>query len=358
MNTKTDSPSATDTPGIAEVVAQAATPPAQEAAPDANDEAAGTSDAAVQQVDNQAEPSLNDVIKASLKPEEAAADTTADGKGETDQGSEAKTDDAKGGDKPAEAAKTDEEEDKNVPFHKHPRWQEMKQQRNALRDEVATLKQEREPLQVKAEQLDQIGGFMRDNMLTPQEMTEGFEVMAFMKQDPAKALEILYRHVDALELHLGKKLPQDIQERVDAGHVDTEAAVELARQRAEAQAHRTRADYAEQQNTQTNARVLQTEIRNAVGVFESDVKTRDPDYSHKQPFIVDRMRVLAQANPPKTPEDAVAIARQAYTDVSESMKKFAPARQASTTVTSEHSSTRAQPTPQSFGDVVRQALHQ
>ena len=354
MNTKTDSPSADETTSLVDV-AQAAVAPAETSTPDAN-EAAGTSAAGEDQGANTAEPSLEDVIRAANKPAEAAADTPADGKGDTkDPGSKPEEAAAKDGDKPAEA-KTDEDEDKDVPFHKHPRWQQLKGQRDELKTKVTELTTEIEPLRTKAGQLDQIGTFMRDNMLTPQNVEEGFQVMALMVSDPAAALEKLYEQVEKLELHLGKRLPDDIRQRVDAGEVNAEAAAELARQRAEAQAHRTRADYLEQENRNTVAMSLQRDIKQAVGAFENEIKSTDPDYAHKQTFIMDRMKLLASQNPPKSAEDAVAIARQAHRDVTEALKKAIPQKQPATVVKSEHTSSNAsQPTPKSLLDVVRQA---
>lgn len=354
MNTKTDSPSADETTSLADV-AQAAITPAVEASPDANtDEAAGTSAAGEDKGAN-AEPSLEDVIRAANKKDEAAADTPADGKGEKDLESKPEEAEAKDGDKPAEA-KADEDEDKNVPFHKHPRWQELKQQRNELRDQVKKLTEESEPLRTKAEQLDQIGHFMRENMLSPKEMQDGFEVMALMKQSPKEALDRLRKHVEVLELHLGERLPDDIRSRVDAGEVNAEAAAELARQRAEAAAYRTQAEYLEQQRQQDTAVNLQRDIRAAVGAFENEIKSKDPDYAHKQAFMLDRMKLLAGQNPPKSAEEAVAIARKAHEEVTEALRKAIPQKPPVTTVKSEHTSSNAsQPAPKSLLDVVRQA---
>ena len=71
---------------------------------------------------------------------------------------------------------------------------------------------------------------------------------------------------------------------------------------------------------------------------------------------MDRMKLLASQNPPKSAEDAVAIARQAHRDVTEALKKAIPQKQPATVVKSEHTSSNAsQPTPKSLLDVVRQA---
>ncbi|HEY1139936.1 MAG TPA: hypothetical protein VGE88_06985 [Lysobacter sp.] len=344
-----DSPSGDETDKVDAVTA--ATESADNT-PDANAEATGTS-AAVDQGAN-SELSLDEVIKASLKPAEEAADTPADGKGS--EGTESKTDEVEAAGEKTEAEK-EAEEDAKVPFHKHPRWQKKLEIERELRAKVSSFEQEVEPLRTKAGQLDEIGKFMATNSLTPDEMAEGMEIMALMKRDPAKALEALRPKLDALEIATGLKFPKDIQDRVDDGKLDEEGARELTRTRFAAKANEERADTATEQLTQTTAQTLHANMKSAVQTWEADLKTRDPDYSQKQSFVIDRTRVLAQANPPKTPEDAVAIAKQAYDDVNKQIRQFAPAKTpTAAVVTSDKSSTRSAPTPKSLEDIVRQSI--
>lgn len=347
-----DSPSEKDDKIDAAADAAASVESAVVATPDANAQAAVTSDAA----DQGAKPelSLDEVIKASLKPAEAAADTPADGKGSEEAGVEAAADETAV--EKTEAEK-DAEEDAKVPFHKHPRWQKTLAQKRELQEKVAKYEQEREPLVTKATQLDQIGSFMVQNSLVPEEMSEGMEIMALMKRDPVAALEALRPKIEALEVAAGIKFPRDIQEKVDAGHVDAEAAKELTRLRFEAAANGARAEVATEQLTQTNVQTLQANMKTAVQTWETDLKTRDPDYLHKQSFVIDRTRLLAQANPPKTPEDAVALAKQAYDDVTRQFSRVVPRKHAVTpSPTSDQSSTRSDPAPKSLEDIVRQNL--
>ena len=347
---KSDSPSGDETDKVD--AAAAATTASAENTPDANVQTTGTS-AEVDQGAN-TELSLDEVIKASLKPAEEAADTPADGKGSEGTGSEAETDEAA-------VEKTDAEkeaeEDAKVPFHKHPRWQKKLETERELRAKVASFEQEVEPLRTKAGQLDEIGRFMATNSLTPDEMAEGMEIMALMKRDPASALKALQPKIEALEIATGVKFPKDIQERVDDGKLDEEGARELTRTRFEAKANETRAEVATEQLTQTTAQTLHANMKSAVQAWEADVKTRDPDYSQKQSFVIDRTRVLAQANPPKTPEDAVKLAKQALDDVNKQIRMIVPPKTATaTTVTSDKSSTRSEPAPKTLEDIVRQNI--
>lgn len=346
-----DSPSG-DSAKPADVVESAVTD--QAVTPDANGGAAVTSDAVVQQGANKPELSLDEVIKAAIKPGEGAADTPADGKGTQEPGSETVADEAKV--EKTEAEK-EAEEDAKVPFHKHPRWQKKLEVERDLKTKLSEREQELEPLRVKAGQLDEIGNFMKSNSLTPEEMSQGMEIMALMKQDPAKALEALLPQVELLEIATGKRFPQDIQERVDSGVIDAAAAKELTQTRFAAKANEARAEVATEQLQNTNTQTLAAGMKTAVQTWEAELKTRDPDYSHKQSFVIDRTRVLAQANPPKSADDAVKLAQQAYDDVTAQMKRIIQPKPATAaTVTSGQSSTRSDANPQNLEDIVRRSL--
>lgn len=346
---RSDSPSVDETDKTDAATAATAT---SNETPDANAEATGTSAAADQGANP--ELSLDEVIKASLKPAEEAAEPPADGKGSEETGS--KTDEVEAKDEKSEAEK-EAEEDAKVPFHKHPRWQKKLEVERDLRAKVTAFEQEVEPLRTKAGQLDQIGQFMASNSITPEEMTEGMEIMALMKNQPAKALEALRSKLELLEIATGSRFPADIQERLDSGKIDEDGAKELTQTRFAAKANEARAEVATEQLTQNNAQTLQSSMRSAVQTWEADLKTRDPDYSQKQSFVIDRTRVLAQQNPPKTAEDAVALAKRAYEDVNAQFRRILPPKTATATpVTSDKSSTRSAPAPKSLEDIVRQSL--
>ena len=56
--------------------------------------------------------------------------------------------------------------------------------------------------------------------------------------------------------------------------------------------------------------------------WENKTRSTDPDYDLKQPEIDDRVRVLvATQGRPNTTQDALAMAKQAYTEVNERHKK-------------------------------------
>lgn len=321
--------------------------------PDDSNTPAATSDAGEQGA-QPAELSLDQVIKATLEKGKQAADSPSDDGNQGASTEAAKTEDA------GEAvAKVEADDDANVPFHKHPRWKQVKSQRDEARKQAAELQKQLEdvePLKTKALQLDEIGNFMHSNGLTPQEMSEGFQVMALMKNDPAKALEMLLPKIQLLELATGKRLPADIQERVEAGEIHETAAQEFAAARLRAAEHEAAARRATEQLTQRSEIDRANELRAAADACERDIATKDPDFQHKKPFVIDRFRVLASQEPPRNGDDVSALIRRAYDSVNDSMRGMVKPKPTLPTVTSGQSTTRTTPQPKSLEDVVRAHL--
>lgn len=350
--TNPDSPSADATnPASMADVASAALATEQSGTPDDNQPAA-TSGA--EEGANTAPVSLDDVIKAALKKDDPASATPADSDGSQEQ---PKADAVADADKVEKTeAEKDAEEDAKVPFHKHPRWQQKLEKERQLVAKVADLEQRYEPVSRKAEQLDAIGSFMRENELTSSEMTEGIQIMALMKKSPAEALAALMPKIELLELAAGKRLPSDIQEQVDAGEVSPSAAKELVQTRMLAQTRESEAAAARQQLESAQVSTTVTQFRAAADAFERDTAARDPDYQHKKSFVVDRFRVLAQQNPPATAEDVTALSRKAYEDVNTQMRAFVKPTATAPSAKSDQSSTRSASTPTSILDIVKQNI--
>lgn len=321
---------------------------------DSNTQPAATSDAGDQGA-QPAELSLDQVIKATLEKGKQTADSPSDDGNQGASTEAAKTEEAGKTDPKDEA-----DDDANVPFHKHPRWKQVKSQRDEARKQAAELQkqlEEFEPLRTKASQLDEIGNYMRTNNLTPQEMSEGFEVMALMKNNPAKALELLMPKIELLELASGRRLPDDIRERVDAGRTDEDTAQELAKARILA-AERARA--AEEANNRLAERSEidhANELRAAADAKEQEIASKDPDFQHKKRFVIDRFRVLAAEAPPRGKDDVSALIGRAYEDVNTYLRGIVKPQPTQPTVTSGQSTTRTAPQPRSLEDVVRANLN-
>ena len=236
-----------------------------------------------------------------------------------------------------------------LPFHKHPRWQEM----------VA----EREALKPKAEQFEKINTFMTTNGLTPQEMAEGMYVMALMKNNPVEAYQRLNGYVQNLARFTGDVLPPELQSKVDEALIDKESAKELARLQAERdfilarqaqqhQAFQQESEYVRQQELIAQSQAMV----NAVSQWEQVERSRDPEWSAKYEMVQDRVKALLAERPASNPSEAIEIARRALSDVNARLRPLAGRNTPLRTPTSSMSSVNSSPAPRSLADVIRMGL--
>lgn len=256
---------------------------------------------------------LSVVKDAVAKPEEVAAPSAAEGEGEAQAG-EAE-------EKPE--GKTDADQaaaDAKLPFHEHPRWKEVVAERNSFREDAGRFRQ--------------IDSFMQTNGLTPQEVGEGFDVMAKLKsgtpENLAEAREFFASRLKFLDEALGNVVPDDLRQRVDAGEMTEAAAQELAKARS---SDKLRAEQLKQRETvdtetqerQTRANIA-TAMATAVDDWEKQAKAADPDYARKADMVETTCRAIVQrtGQPPATPEQAVALVKQAYEHVSKTFKGLVP----------------------------------
>lgn len=354
----TDDTSASSADTTTEVQTQPveATPQA-EATPelDANTQnAADTSTADDTSVTEAEQPkSLLDVVKDVVEPTEEPVEDKESlnlEKAEDGKATEAKVEE----DKPVDDGKSEptEADDAKLPFHKHPRFQQVIQERSAFKKEIETLKPE-------AQEWRSIRTFMETNSLTNDEVAKGFEIMAAMKNDPIRGRDMLAEYWNNLQAFAGAVLPQDLKQRVDDGEVTDDVASELARRRNEAEFLRQRQEV-EAQRQQEQAQMQQYAatqqiMRSAVVDWESGIKTRDADYSVKQPFLLDKVRAAMAVSQPRTSQEAIALVERAYSEVNDSLKRFTPSRPAATTVRSETSSANVAPQPKNLRDVIKLA---
>lgn len=278
--------------------------------------------------------SLLDVVKNVVKAKPDADTSTA-------VNTQVTTKDSVAGEKAVkdDATGTQRTEEK-LPFHNHPRWKELLTERDSFKS--------------RAEQYDKVETYMKQNQLTPQEVAEGFQVMSLLKHNPVEAYKVLSGHLSRLAPLVGETLPEDIETRVNNGDVDIESAKELAKARAQANllTQQQTLAHAERQNYEYAEK--QTTIKNSVMAWEDSVKQRDPDYSAKQKFVMDKVRLIIQNEQPQSAQEAINIVERAYNDVNEAMKSFIPKRN-QTVMTSSNSSVSASPHPKTLLDVIKYA---
>jgi len=329
--------SSAGTPAVTEAVESEADPQGAEASasgtPSSNEDASkAQSSGAV----DATEATLEQVIRNAVKPVEAKAEDPAPSsrEGQTAESADAET-------QPEATGEAKPPNDADVPFHKHPRWQELKRERDTYKS--------------GHEQFEQVQSFIRTNNLSNEEVAAGFQIMALMRQDPEKALEALRPYVSSLEQVTGRALPEDLQSRVENGLVDEDTARETARLRHE----RLRFEAIERDRVARESQRAHVDhyasIQSAVTTTERDIQSSDPDYARKQPFILDRVRALIAEKQPQSVEESVAIVRQAHNEITKQLSPMVQ-RKPVTQPRSGDSSSSSRPVANSLLDVVRNAV--
>jgi len=233
--------------------------------------------------------------------------------------------------KPGEGDDKAAEEDTR--FDKHPRFRKIIGERDALGKRVKEL----ETLEPDAQQFRQISKFVTDNGLSNDEVGQLFQVGALLKNDPFAAYQAIEPIWNKLQALVGNVLPPDIQDRLDKGAIDEETARELARARGQtqvragqdelAQRRQRQADEAAERQRQSEAQAAQlTEFAGAVDAYWNTLAARDPDLAEKLDLVEGRVAVLIQREGmPRTKEQAVAMTKKAYEEVSKTFGRFGQA---------------------------------
>jgi hypothetical protein len=238
----------------------------------------------------------------------------------------------------------------DVPFNTHPRFKELIKEKNSYKAKVA----EYEP---DAKQYRQIQEFMQANFLSAEEVAEGLALMAEMKSgDSAKAYDALQKKLENLAVAAGKKLPQDIEQRIEQGYVDRETAEQLYQKQALAQ---RQAEVAQARLNQTAAMEAQQKVQNiasSVAAWESTIRASDPDFDIKAELVRDRVQAkLAAQGMPRSSEEALALSKGAYEEVNQMLRRAQGPKQAMRTAVGGKVNGSAAPEPQNLLDVIRQA---
>lgn len=235
------------------------------------------------------------------------------------------------------------ETEDDVPFNKHPRFQQLIKERNEFKED--------------ATQQRNIQKFMKENSLTPDEAAQGFRIMAMLKNNPLQAYNELKPIYESVAQLSGKVIPDDIQSKVNDGYMDEDAASELAQLRAKASHNENRVQQLNNAQQQQKQQQYANHIASAASSWEQKTKQQDPDYNLKAEMLSDRVSVLVrEKGSPKTPEQAVQVMNEAYAEINERFKMLTPIKKPMNTPTGQKLSGSPMSEPQSMMEAVEQAL--
>lgn len=240
-------------------------------------------------------------------------------------------------------AEATSEEDKKLPFHNHPRWKQVIEERDTLKQQVQqfeAIKQEAASYKERSDRFDMVSNFVQQNGLESQEVDAGFTIMAAISQatkfggDPTAALEMLMPYVNHLQSLSGSVMPPDLQQKIDEGYIDEETAQDIARLRAENARANQRAEVSTQQaknvQQQTESRkqeAVESQIMTTISEWESNWSKTDPDFSRKQQDVMLMIEnYILKNGKPATTEQALWLANSAKESVEKKYKALLPNR--------------------------------
>jgi hypothetical protein len=230
------------------------------------------------------------------------------------------------------------------------RFKRLLAERHELREKLTTYEPD-------AKQYRDIQMFMESNGLTAEEVANTLGMIAQMKSgDPAAAYELMRQRMEELALAAGKKLPQELEERVEQGFVDRETAQQLYQKQVQAERQAALAQNQLQQRTYQDAQTQVVSIANAVQAWEQSTKVTDPDFEIKVDLVKDRVRAHVATNGmPKTPDEAVKLTKEAYESVTQVLRRAQGPKQSMRPAVGGKVNGSAAPEPRSLLDVIRQA---
>jgi hypothetical protein len=177
------------------------------------------------------------------------------------------------------------------------------------------------------EQHRQLQGYLQKHQLAPDDVNMLLGVGAALRRGDYQAfLNGVTPYVQAAQEAIGLRLAPDMQRQVDDGLITEETAREVTRTRFRAnQSEERLREQTTSRAQEDQGRALEA-VRMAVTNWENDIRTRDPDYSLKANAVRRFSQALLQEKgAPTTPDQAVALVREAYAEATGEFARLRPA---------------------------------
>lgn len=252
-------------------------------------------------------------------------------------------------------AETEPSLDSDTDFSKLPDWKN-KNFRGLVGERNHFKKMAREN-EGDAKQYRDIQAFMDANGLTADEVAKSLDMAARVKRgDPTEAYELMKARTEELALATGKKLPTDLEDRIEQGYIDRETAQELHQHRVKAERQAQIATSQLERRSQQDAQQQTVAMAQAVQTWEQSTKAADPDFELKVELVKDRVRAAIATNGmPKTADEALKLSKDAYESVTQVLRRAQGTRQSMRPAVGGKVNGSAAPEPRNLLDVIRQS---
>ena len=155
----------------------------------------------------------------------------------------------------------------------------------------------------------------------------------------------------------GQNLPEDIQAKVNDGYLDEDAAKELSQARASLNRERSMRQHTQKRFSNAAQSASEERLSDTIKPWGEATLTNDPDLSLKQDEFNDRISALvSERGKPKSPEDVLSIANDAYDTINERFKSRQLSKQPLKSTTKGKLGGVPVAEPSNMRDIVSQAL--
>jgi hypothetical protein len=217
-------------------------------------------------------------------------------------------------------------------------------------------------LRPRAEGFDRLVGMMRQNNLTGDEVNRAFQISGLMKNKPEEALKALAPIVQTLLRASGYSLPDDLKQRVEAGELTQQAAMELSVSRARGTTLEAHSKLAEEERQAAEQAQKQKAIvdlaEDTAHKWQAEKAKSDPDWHLKHDRVVKEVKLLVMDDPKRFPHDAKEardLFEEALKTVNAELRKLRPRPQPKTHISGDASS-QTKPEPKSMEEAMQLAL--
>jgi hypothetical protein len=199
-----------------------------------------------------------------------------------------------------------------------------------FRERIKGLESQIAPLQAQANTTVELQNYLKQADIAKEDFGLLLDLGAMMRRGDFRGfLEGVTPYVKLAQESLGIQLPPDLAQAVQTGHMTQDAARYVAQVRSAQQLAETRLTRTTQETSQrAHAEAVhqfQAAVASSVSNWEQEVRKADPDYARKEPVVRDLLHAVVQERgPPRSPAEAVEIARQAYQRANSLVSRFVP----------------------------------
>jgi hypothetical protein len=196
----------------------------------------------------------------------------------------------------------DDENFSDVPFHKHPRFQQLLRKAKTY--------------ETDAKQYQQVQNFLDTNGLSAPEAADALIFAGLLKTNPVEAWKRLRPIAENLAIAAGEILPHDLDARVKSGEMSYEVALDISRSKAHVESIQRQTAFDRQRQEMEYERSVLTACYTEADRWLADRTQKDPRFEQKRQAMHKEVLYLqASEGKPTSPDGVRSQLERAYAEV-------------------------------------------